>query len=156
MMFPFEGELLTTGNAEINLNLLIGVCSEVCIPATANISIKSDDLFQSDPMTVQAVTFANIAVPSKRNAQNIFLGREQIDKNTLYVKMKHKKSFGVPSLFVEGLYDWYLVPAELMSQDESAAVFKLDISRAPKGTDIMAQELRYTIVTGTSSIEFQH
>lgn len=155
VMFPFEGELLTTGTAEINLNLLIGVCSEVCIPATAEIKINSDELFQSDPMTVQAVSFANIAVPAKRNAHDILLSREQVDENTLYVKIKHKKSFGPPSLFVEGPSEWYLLPAELMSLDEDVAVFKLDTSRAPKGTDIMAQELRYTIVTGRSSIEIQ-
>ncbi len=155
VMFPFEGELLATGSAEINLDLLIGVCSEVCIPATAKLNIKNSQLFQSDPKVVQAVSFANIAIPAKRNANDILISREQVDEKTLHVKIKHEKSFGKPSLFVEGPTNWYLLPAELILQEEDFALFKLDVSQAPKGTDILAHQLRYTIVTGTSGVEIQ-
>ncbi len=155
IMFPFVGELLATGSAEINLNLLIGVCSEVCIPATAQLSIKNSQLLQSDPQVIKAVSFAKIAVPVIKNAEDILISREQINENTLYIKTKHKKSYGKPSMFVEGPADWYLTPAELVSQEENFAVFKLDVSRAPKGTHIFAHKLRYTIVTGSSGIEIQ-
>ncbi len=154
VMFPFDGELLATVGATIHLDLLVGVCAEVCIPATATLEIKGPALLQSDPKTVQAVSFAKIAIPREANAQDVLLERELVDEKALYVTMKHKKSFGIPSLFVEGPNDWYLLPAKYMSQEEDSAVFELDISRAPKGTDILAQELRYTFVTGTSGIEF--
>lgn len=153
VMFPFEGELLAASGTEINLDLLIGVCFEVCIPATAQFNIKSDQLLQSDPKALQAVSFAQITVPKQSPVEDVLISREQINENALYIKTKHKKSFGKPSMFVEGPNDWYLTPAELISQDEETALFKLDISRVPKGTHIFKHELRYTIVTGTSGIE---
>ena len=153
VMFPFEGELLATSGAKINLDLLIGVCSEVCIPATAQFQITDDKLFQSDPRAVQSVSFAKLTVPKVDDADAILISREQKDDEALYIKTKHNRSFGKPSLFVEGPHDWYLLPAELISQDEDTATFKLDVSRAPKGTDILSHKLRYTLVTGTKGIE---
>lgn len=155
VMFPFEGELLATSGSEINLNLLIGVCSEVCIPATAQLKIKSSQLLLSDPQTVQAVSFAKVTVPKKRDAQDHLIEVEKADDNTLVIKAKYNKSYGKPSLFVEGPMNWYLLPAELSSIDEKFAIFKLDVSRAPKDTDILSHKLRYTLVTGTSGIEIQ-
>jgi len=156
VMFPFEGELLSTGDAIIQLDLLIGICSEVCIPAQAQFEIKGSALFQSDPQAVQAVSFAKLTIPKKRNAEDFIISTEQENLETLYIKTKHDKSYGKPSLFVEGPADWFLLPAELMEQDDNSATFKLDISRAPKETDIMSTKLRYTLVSGTSGIEIEH
>jgi DsbC/DsbD-like thiol-disulfide interchange protein len=153
VMFPFEGELLATSGAKISLDLLIGVCSEVCIPATAKFHIDSDELLQSDPQAVQAFSFAKITVPKVADADSVLVSREQKTDGALFIKTKHKQSFGTPSLFVEGPNDWYLLPAELMSQNETTATFKLDLSRVPKDTDILSHKLRYTIVTGTKGIE---
>lgn len=155
VMFPFEGELLATSGAKIKLDLLIGVCSEVCIPAKAQFQIDSNELVQSDPRAVQAVSFANITIPKVADADSVLISREIKDDGALYIKTKHKQSFGTPSLFVEGPNEWYLLPAELMSQDKTTATFKLDVSRAPKDTDILSHKLRYTLVTGTKGIEIE-
>ena len=156
VMFPFEGDLLSNGGAKIQLDLLIGICSEVCIPAQAQFEIKGSDLFQSDPEAVQAVSFAKITIPKKRNAKDILISKEQENLETLYIKTKHNKSYGKPSMFVEGPSNWFLLPAELMTQDDNSATFKLDVSRAPKDADIMSTTLRYTLVTGTSGVEIEH
>lgn len=153
VMFPFEGELLATSGAKIKLDLLIGVCSEVCIPATAQFQINGDKLLQSDPRAVQAVSFARITVPKIADVESVLISLEQKSDEALFIKTKHKKSLGKPSLFVEGPNDWYLLPAELMSQEDNTATFKLDVSRVPKGTDILSHKLRYTLVTGTQGIE---
>lgn len=155
VMFPFEGQLLATSGAKINLNLLIGVCSEVCIPANAQFQIDGNTLLQSDPKTVQAVSFAKITVPKSVDPETIIINREQVNEDTLHISLKHEKRFGKPSLFVEGPTNWYLLPAELMSQEEDMATFKLDVSRAPKDTDILSNKLRYTLVTGTKGIEIE-
>lgn len=155
VMFPFEGDLLATSGAKIKLDLLIGVCSEVCIPATAQFQITDDKLLQSDPRAVQAVSFAKLTIPKTKDADEFILSREQINENSLYIKLKHKKSFGKPSLFVEGPTEWYLLPAELVSQEENSALFKLDLSRMPKGTHVFKHALRYTLVSGTKGIEIE-
>jgi len=153
--FPFEGELLATAGTEINLDLLIGVCSEVCIPAQAQLQIKASELQQSDPKTAQAVTFAKLTIPKRHEASDVIVSRDRLDKNTLQIKTKHKKTFGKPSLFVEGPWDWYLLPAELLKQEDNYATFKLDVSRVPKGTDVLSEKLRYTLVTGSTGIEIE-
>ena len=155
VMFPFEGDLLATSGAKIKLDLLIGVCSEVCIPATAQFQITDDKLLQSDPRAVQSVSFAKLTIPKTKDADEFILSREQINENSLYIKLKHKKSFGKPSLFVEGPTEWYLLPAELVSQEENSALFKLDLSRMPKGTHVFKHALRYTLVSGTKGIEIE-
>jgi DsbC/DsbD-like thiol-disulfide interchange protein len=153
--FPFEGEMLATAGMEINLDLLIGVCSEVCIPAQAQLQIKGSELLQTDPKVAQAVSFAKLSVPKSKEAEDIILKKKLQNKDALIIQMRHKKSFGQPTLFVEGPWDWYLLPAELMGEDDESATFKLDLSRVPKGTDVLSHDLRYTLVTGTSGIEIE-
>ena len=155
VMFPFDGKLLATSGSEIHMDMVIGICSVVCIPAKAEFNIKSDKLFQSDPESVKAISFARFAIPKKKNASDVLISREQVNEDSLHIKVKHKKSFGKPTLFVEGPADWYLFPAEFVSQEEDVAFFKLDISRAPEGTHIFKHELVYTLVSGTSGIEIQ-
>lgn len=155
VMFPFEGDLTATNGSKIKLDLLIGVCSEVCIPASAQFQITGDQLLQSDPQAVQAVSFAKLTVPEKKDSDKFIFSREQINENALYIKLKHKKSFGKPSLFVEGPTEWHLLPAELVSQEENSALFKLDLSRIPKGTHVFKHALRYTLVSGTKGIEIE-
>lgn len=153
--FPFEGEMLATAGMEINLDLLIGVCSEVCIPAQAQLQLKASDLLQTDPKVAQAVMFAKLAVPKSKEAEDVILKEHLENKDALIIKTRHNKSFGKPSLFVEGPWDWYLLPAELINEEEDSATFKLDISRVPKGTDVLSHQLRYTLVTGTSGFEIE-
>lgn len=155
VLFPFEAEMLSTAGGKINLDLFIGLCEQICIPAQAEMQINANDLFQSDPNAVQTISFAKIHIPKEQSADEIILDIKLKDTKKLHIKTKHKKSYGKPALFVEGPNDWYLTPAQLMSEEEDYALFELDVSQVPEGTDILAQKLKYTLATGSSGIEIE-
>ncbi len=151
--FPFKGEMISSGSGSLNLNLLIGVCEEICIPARAEMSIAANKLLISDPSTVRTVSFAQLSVPKEKPAAEKIANVDMPDHDTMHIKVKHEKRFGKPALFVEGPSDWYLKPAKLVSQAENTATFALDVSQAPEGTDILGTQLRYTLVAGTQGFD---
>ncbi len=153
VLFPFDAEMLATSGGKINLDILIGLCEQICIPAKAEMEIHASELFQSDPKAVQTINFAKIHVPKEKDAKDVILDVNLADDKKLYIKTKHKKSFGKPSLFVEGPNDWYLLPAKLMQEEDEHALFALDVSQAPEGTNILAHKLKYTLTRGSSGIE---
>jgi len=155
VMFPFEGELLSTSDGKINLDLLIGVCEKVCIPAKAEMNIEVSELFQSDANAVRTISFAKIRVPKKMPAREIIKQIGKTDNNMLHIKAKHDESLGEPALFVEGPREWYLTPAKLLSQENGIATFELDVSNAPVDTDILSEKLRFTLATGSTGIEME-
>lgn len=152
--FPFEGDLLAIRNGTINLDLVIGVCSEICIPAKANLTISAKDLMRSDPRATQSITLANLSLP-KQMQKNTIIGVEMGEGNSLNIKVKHSKNYGTPQLFVEGPSNWYLKPAHLIVEHADHAVFSLDISHAPDDAKPLQQKLKYTLVTGSTGVEFE-
>ncbi|MEM7215132.1 MAG: protein-disulfide reductase DsbD domain-containing protein [Pseudomonadota bacterium] len=154
VIFPVSGKVYPGVNSDIHLSLLIGICAEVCIPAQAEMKITADELLSSDPLARQIINFSKLTVPSVKDAEAVVLDAQEIKNQHLMIKVKHRKSSRVPNLFVEGPPTWYLEPAKLMSQTEDIAVFSLDVSRAPRGTDIAGEKLRYTLASGSTGIEF--
>jgi len=156
VMFPFEADLLSTSGGKINLDLLIGVCEKVCIPAKAEMNIKVSDLFQSDSDAVRTISFAKITVPKKMPANEVITQVHKADDGLLHIKVKHDASLGKPALFVEGPREWYLTPAKLISQEKGIATFELDVSNAPLESEILSEKLRFTLATGSTGIEIEH
>ncbi|MCB1422261.1 MAG: hypothetical protein KDJ69_07285 [Nitratireductor sp.] len=60
--FPFYG-LAGIGETELRLDLLIGICEEICIPATASLAITSDELNVSDPKAQMQIMLAETFLP---------------------------------------------------------------------------------------------
>lgn len=67
--FPFTGD----GEAatELKLDMLIGVCEEICIPATASFEIGADALNTSDARSQMGVDLAFSGMPGSRSAGNM-------------------------------------------------------------------------------------
>lgn len=151
--FPFEGTFGDAATGNITLDLLIGVCEEICIPAQAEMSIDMKRLTQSDPAAKQAISFARLLVPKWTEAENLIISVRQMQPKTLRIEIAHPSRFGKPDLFVEGPQNWYLQPAELLSQSETSARFELDISRIPNGANPEDETLHYTLVFGQKGIE---
>lgn len=152
--FPFEGNLHNTTQGNLNLDLIIGVCSDICVPAKAAMTIPAQDLFRSDPIAIQSITLASLSLP-KQAKTNKIMSVENGTDNDLLITVEHDKDFGKPDLFVEGPSEWYLKPAKLMYQEKDKAIFSLDLSLAPKGINALDSKLRYTLVTGSTGIEIE-
>ena len=151
--FPFNGKIEHTSKAVIDLQLLIGVCSTICIPAQAQMSIELSQLLQSDPIAKRTIAFASQLVPKQKPAKDVILSVEQQAHDFLSIEVSHQAAFGKPSLFVEGPDNWYLQPAKLIEQEETSAKFRLDVSQIPQGVDPQSAKLTYTLVSGNQGIE---
>lgn len=151
--FPFEGQVGESFKGKINLDLFIGVCSTICIPAQAQMSLDLRSLNQSDPVIKQTIQFAKKTVPVVKPANDVILDITYGDYRSLEIAVKHNSAYPKPSLFVEGPDKWYLQPARLVSREGDTAIFNLDIAHVPNDTDPMSKELRYTIVSGQQGIE---
>lgn len=62
VQFVFEGETYSD-NSQLQLDMLIGVCEEICIPATANFTISQNKLNQSDPKANLLLKIASNKLP---------------------------------------------------------------------------------------------
>ena len=62
--FPFSGIAGSSG-ADINLDMLLGVCEEICIPAMASFRISADELNRSDPKADILIALAQSRLPGK-------------------------------------------------------------------------------------------
>lgn len=156
VIFPFDGNLHSRETGELNLQMLIGVCADVCVPAKASMKIDAGELYVSDPVAQQVIGFAKQAVPQIINAKQIGFEVTMTDKERMHVTLKNQNFPDTPSLFAEGPQDWYLTPATLVSQHEGKALFELDLSRVPTGTEMLEDKLRFTLVTGNRGYEIRH
>lgn len=155
VLFPFEADLLASSGGSIKLDLLMGVCEVICIPAQANMELDANKLFQSDPKAVQIISFAKLFLPKKADENDILLDVKSIDENTLMVKTKHSKQNGKPALFVEGPPEWYLTPAKLVKQEDDYSIFHVNVTDAPNDIDMLSEKLRFTLASGSKGIEIQ-
>lgn len=154
VVFPISGTFFSGITPKIRLKLLIGVCATVCIPAQAEIEISTSELMRSDPLAGQIINLANLSVPLQVAAETVVKQAYMQESRSLMLTVTHEESGLNPALFVEGPSDWFLQPAKLMETAGGAAKFEIDLSRAPKETDISGHKLKYTLVNGSKGIEF--
>ena len=95
----------------IRLDLLIGVCREICIPAQAQLEITGDQLFKTDPTAQRIVSFSKLRLPETRSAQEVGLTVAEMEAGIAHVSFAAPKGTSTSELFVEGPSNWALEPA---------------------------------------------
>ncbi|MGI9401826.1 MAG: protein-disulfide reductase DsbD domain-containing protein [Rhizobiaceae bacterium] len=152
--FPFRGQMTGQGNnGSIHLNLLAGVCEEICIPAIAQFEIPFSALLSSDPESQLGIGEAFKKVPEEPGGDFKILGVSEDGEDRLTVEVKIPEGEPEPALFAEGPYGWYLPPAEHVSTKDGRAIFSVDIQDIPEGASPAETKLRYTVVQGDRGIE---
>ena len=155
VLFPFQGDMLSQANGKIQLDLFIGLCAIVCIPARASINLDTKELLVSDPAAGNLVETANTLIPALSTAEATKLDVSVNSDQTLQISVYNPDKGVEPTLFVEGPIDWYLTPANFISRTGDTVYFSLDISDIPENVDPLATKLRFTLVNGSQGIEIQ-
>ena len=153
--FPFSGHFDPGTQSVIKLNLMIGVCETICIPATAEFTIPGIELWQSDPVARKVINAARLVLPQSMSTDRILESRQVAADGTLRITVKRMGHFDKPELFVEGPANWYLTPARRLSVSEETVTFALDVSRAPADADLLDTSLTYTLVEENHGLEFR-
>ena len=152
--FPFSG-LADANHDHLDLSLLIGVCKDVCIPASAKFSISQAELNQTDMRSQMEISLANSSIPKKPSEQFGVEETTTISNHQLNIITKSPKSEIAPTLFVEGPADWYLGLPKLIENDEISATFTLSIQQTKNIEDLVSSGLRYTLISGNEGVEGQ-
>ncbi len=150
--FPFSGKRadLPSGGA-LRLELLAGVCDEICIPAQASLEIPAIDLNRSDPKVQTLIAMARLGLPTEPTAQ-LNVESAVVSGTALSVSVVAPDSQDI-SLFVEGATGWYLTVPEMADRAASRAVFTVEIAGQPKGVTAQGQDFRFTLVSGSKAVE---
>lgn len=152
--FPFRGKMAKPeSKGMIRLNLLAGVCEEICIPATAEFKIPFSALLTSDLASELEIKEAFVSVPGEPDDDFKILRAFPIDGDRLKIEVKVPEDGKKTDLFAEGPLGWYLSPAEHIATESGMATFSLDIANIPDGVDPAGTRLRYTVVQGDRGME---
>ncbi len=155
VVFPLSGDVSSNQSPTLNLDMLIGVCEEICIPAKANFTITPDQFFQSDPVAKRVLSFAKLKMPTQMKPSDVSLKMNRLNEDTLEIGLTYPLEGNTPALFAEGPSDWYLTPAEFKSEADGRLTFHLDLKNIPKGAEVTPEKLALTFVAGTKGIEIR-
>ncbi len=148
--YYFEGKALGA-DAVIRLDLMAGVCEEICIPAQASFEMPVAALMASDPKAAILLEMARSQLPGEAHPG---FGVTRFDTHadwSLEVEARLRDG-AKPELFVEGPQGWYFPMAELVSHGGGMAVFRIGAPERPQGAED-AGRLRFTLADGSGAVE---
>lgn len=144
--FVFEGQALGS-NPELHLDLVAGVCDDICIPATASIEIDEDELATEDPRTMVEISLAQAHLPGlPRDGLRVTSAERRDGHIAMVAEIPAGET--APSLFLEAADGRYLPYPELVSAGDGKALFSV-----PEEVVAGAGKLNYTLVTGQRGVE---
>ncbi len=156
VIFPFSARLSgTLDRAKIIASVLIGVCAEICVPASSQFELNADELKTGNlrHRLVLLEGISRLPKPPKQNFRIVSVSHWDSAAAVLTVTANLPDGVTEAELFIEGQAGWPIYPGELMAVDDGVARFRVDLSAVPKDVNIHVEPLRYTLVAGGIGIE---
>lgn len=144
-------------NKPVNLVLdaNVGLCSDLCVPVQANLSLSVPAGGAQDGASEFVIDRDLALVPGKSeegfNITDVTQMKNSGEPDQLIISANIPKGMGKPDLFVEGPKDWYL-PLPQPVKDE-AGQFELVLDGLPKAATTKNVELTFTLTNGEKSVE---
>ena len=146
--FPFEATpIVAPLSGEMKLDILLGVCESICIPAVAEFSQDLTKLNRSDPISSGLIELAKRKLPATepREGWPKVLGVKKQSDKILLIKTHLPLATQKAELLVEGEKTWFFNPAKLVRREGMLAEFELSLADLPKGAEISGAPLRMTL-----------
>lgn len=138
---------------EIRLDLLIGICEEVCIPASASMSLPFDKLMGNDAATELLMAEAAAKLPGPANDSMHVTDVSRGDGDSLRVSAQLPGDDGNAALFVQGPGGWYVSPADLISRKGRKAVFGFPAKPPKSASPVERPRFHFTLVADGHAVE---
>ncbi len=148
--FVFSGTSSGPG-ASLKLNLLIGVCEEICIPAMADFAISAADLNHADPRGMVAVELAKEALPKLVSAAGGPSMDFALQGHALRIEIASE--LNVKYLLIEGPVSWYIPVPKRVEAPGDRTVFATKFGTDVETEAIRSADLLYTVVTDNGAFE---
>lgn len=152
--FVFDGQIAGPAEqASINLNLFIGVCEEICIPAQASFTLPASLLNRSDAFSKGNLEIAMAQLPSQPTTEFRVKEAKKVSSKKAEISAQVPSGSQDLLLLTEGPGDWYFEPVRVKSMDDKLARFELDLGGIPDGENVGDTKLRFTLVSDGRSVE---
>ena len=147
-----------TGAADLDLAVQIGLCHEICLPLDTRIQahVAADRPADTDAAARIAAARARVPVAATMGTAPEILSLRRIERDgraEIEVEAAMPEG-GDHDLLVEGpTADWALPVPERRSPAGARETWAFAIDGVPKGADIAATDLRFTLLAGDRAVE---
>lgn len=150
----------STQKAELNLSAFFGVCSEICVPADAKVSVLLDPK-NTKAIDQPIIDEAMSTVPKKHAENGLDVTEASLKSNDeeeyVYVRLQLPDSVNNVSVLTEGPQDWYFEPYVSKLSNEAANsksyMAKVSLYRIVRKTLSGEEELKVTVIADGTAIE---
>ena len=157
VVFPIEIDLRRPGvPTNLELNVILGICREVCIPVSERFSLKIPPIFVATDTAKELLNSATASVPIVASGSE----RPQISiveraGKTAVLTIRVPSDLQIQDVFVEGPQTWFLgLPKKLPSSDgASGGEWALALDGVPLGESPWGAEMRLTMAGPVQSFE---
>ncbi len=147
--FPFNAvPVIAPLSGALQLDLVMGVCDEICIPAMASFSQDLSKLNYSDSVSNEMIEQAYLKIPRTKSNNPEWpsiLNAKWKTNSVVSVEVRIPKAALKLELFAEGEDSWFFFPAKITGRDGNGAKLDLDMGELPKNADLSKTPLRLTL-----------
>lgn len=137
--FPLILDRNGSGDARLNAEVFIGICSDICVPFQASLAIEFPAGAGADSEAAQVVAAAFEALagePAEDFAITDAVFTSDQSALDVTVKLPAFRPAGVaPALFVAGPEGWAFAPPQSLEAEDGMARFSVRIAGKPKSAD---------------------
>ena len=155
--FPFKAKpVISPLSGNLKLELLMGVCEVICIPAIASLSQDLTKLNRSDLISNQMIKVAKRKIPvTTRDNPDwpAILTAVRESQSAVVITTQIPETAKRVELFAEGNASWFFYPATLRHRKNNVAVFELSLDGLPKDADLSITPLRLTLASDGIGVE---
>lgn len=144
--FPFSANSFSS-DASLKLNMLAGVCEEICIPATASFEIPSSAFNVSDPVSLSLVEDAKMLLPADPSEEIGVTSVNLKDRNLLEVGLALPDDIDDAKLLVEGPIGWFSGPVPITEKS-----LEIQVDESLKLDADWRSKFRYTILSSQKAV----
>ena len=153
VVFPLSVTPAVEG-ADITLRMKaqFGVCSEVCIPTTADAEVTLTPGAAADPLSNARLRKFERRVPMPPESGRFDVEAVTEEGGALAIDVRMPEST-YSDLFVEPPAGWYLGQPKFIDRSNGVSRYRLSLAGKPPSQQISGQEFRFVAVAGGEAIE---
>lgn len=160
VIFPIDIELARIGRpTQLEIDAILGICREVCIPVTERFSLKVPPIFVASQDAKDVLVKANANIPglfseSNTEAQgNLLIETSEREGTTPLLSIRVPLGLEIVDVFVEGPETWFLSLPQKATSDETHQLWQLPLDGTPVGKKPWGAQMRVTMVGTDQSFE---
>jgi DsbC/DsbD-like thiol-disulfide interchange protein len=152
VLFGFTGAA-RDADGQISMQALIGVCEEICIPATAQFEIPFADLRRSDIESARLVAEAARQMAGHATASDFKVEVVRVKDDRTIEATATVGGEETPQLFAVGPVTWRFSPGRLVARDGNTAHFEFAVYVVGGGELEPGAVLQLTLAQGGRGVE---